>query len=90
MRNETVTLAQATTLMHHLESLDQPFTQLPEPLSYTGLLDRLREVGSAGATSFVFLFGAGATQAQQLKRIRRNQGPALGDLTVYAVEVGHA
>jgi hypothetical protein len=47
-------------------------------------------VGSAGATSFVFLFGAGATQVQQLKRIRRNQGATLGDMTVYAVEVGHA
>ncbi|NUU37357.1 hypothetical protein [Pseudomonas sp. C2B4] len=90
MRTEIVALDQATEILHALESQDQAFTQLTDPLSYTGLLDRLREVASANATSVVFLFGAGATQHQQLKRIRRNQGAALGDMTIYTVEVENA
>lgn len=90
MRTEIVTFKQAVGIMHDLEFQDQAFTQLTDQLNYTGLLKRLRAVASASATSVVFLFGADATQHQQLKRIRRNQGAALGDMTVYAVEVANA
>jgi hypothetical protein len=89
MRTEIIALDQATEIMHAMESQDQAFTQLTDQLSYTGLLERLREIARASATSVVFLFGAGATQCQQLKRIRRNQGAAMGEMTVYAVEVAH-
>lgn len=90
MRNEFVTLQQAVKLMADLESQNQPFHELTEPAGYTWLLDHLRAIGSPDARSVVFLLGADATHFQQLKRIRRNQGAALGDMTVYAVEVPHA
>ncbi|KSG23138.1 hypothetical protein AO946_23535 [Pseudomonas aeruginosa] len=90
MRTEVVTLKQAVEIMGDLELQDQAFTQMTDQLTYSGLLDRLRAVGSASKQSIVFLFGAGATQHQQLKRIRRNKGAALGDMTVYAVEVTNA
>ncbi|MDF3935324.1 hypothetical protein [Pseudomonas citronellolis] len=85
MRTEIITFKHAVGLMQDLELQDQAFTQLPELLSYTGLLDRLRAVAGASSTSIVFLFGADAPQLQQLKRIRRNHGAAMGDMTVYAV-----
>lgn len=90
MRNELITLRQSVEIMHDLEFQDQTFHQLTDPAGYTWLLDRLREIGSPDTKSVVFLFGADATHLQQLKRIRRNQGAALGDMTVYAVEVPHA
>lgn len=90
MRTEVVTIQKAAEIMANLEQQDQAFTQLTDSLTYSGLLVRLRAVGSASAESIVFLFGAGATQLQQLKRIRRNKGAALGDMTVYAVEVPNA
>ncbi|ERI50885.1 hypothetical protein N878_07580 [Pseudomonas sp. EGD-AK9] len=90
MRNEQITLQQSVELMHTLEFQDQTFHQLTEPGGYTWLLDRLRAIGSPDTKSVVFLFGADATTLQQLKRIRRNKGTNLGDMTVYAVEVPHA
>lgn len=91
MRTEIVTLKRAGEIMHDLTFQDQARIELTEKLSYTGLLDRLREIASANATSFVFHLAADDKQVQLLKRIRRNQGAGLGDMTVYAVmEVRHA
>ncbi|WP_454255155.1 hypothetical protein [Pseudomonas sp. Marseille-Q8238] len=87
MKNELITLQQANDLMAELEAQDQPFHELTEPAGYTWLLDRLRAIGRTDTSSVVFLLGADATHFQQLKRIRRNKGAALGDMTVYAVEV---
>lgn len=90
MRTEIVTLAQAVEIMHNLKFQDQPRIELTEKLSYTGMLERLREIASANPTSFVFHLTADAKQLQQLKRIRRNRGAAMGDMTVYAVGVASA
>ncbi|MFI8380690.1 hypothetical protein [Pseudomonas sp. NPDC079086] len=90
MRNEQITLQQSVDLMADLESQGQPFHEITEPAGYTWLLDRLRAIGNPDAKSVVFLFGADATHFQHLKRIRRNKGANLGDMTVYAVEVPHA
>ena len=90
MRNEQITLAQSVDLMTDLESQGQPFHEITEPSGYVLLLNRLRAIGSPDTKSVVFLFGADASDFQHLKRIRRNKGAHLGDMTVYAVEVPHA
>jgi len=85
MRTEVVTLMRAAEIMHDLTFQDQAHSELIEKFSYTGLLDRLRAIAGANASSVVFHLAADDKQVQLLKRIRRNQGSGLGDMTVYAV-----
>ncbi|MCY1393216.1 hypothetical protein D9M71_81050 [compost metagenome] len=55
-------------------------------LSYLGLLGRLQSlVGGSSPVSVVVLRNCTEVTLKQLRRIRRNQGKALEDLTVYTV-----
>lgn len=56
------------------------------PLNYMRLLDRLRElVGLPRPPAVVVLFNSTDVTRGQLRRIRRNHGKSLGDLTVFTV-----
>lgn len=57
-----------------------------EPLSYMQLLDRLLALGELPRpAAVVVLFNSTDDTRRQLRRIRRNQGKSLGNLTVFTV-----